>query len=575
MRDEAPSLIVFSFFANLLLLVSSIYMLQVFDRVLSSGSLSTLAWLTVIAVVATAAYALLELARRSQLSRIGGWLEAELSAPLLERSLDRRVAGHRPMASLADIRDVKAFVGGDQVLAFLDAPWMPVFIAVIWLLDPVLGVIAAVGAGVLFVFALVNDRVTRGRAQRAAAAAQQGQVAAQRLLDQAETVLALGMGRGLLRRWTEGQAAAQADGLRAADTTTGIFNLSRFVRLALQVVILGAGAWLVLEGRLTAGGMIAASIILARALSPVERSIGAWRAYVQARAAHRNLAAFFEAGERDEERVRLPAPAGHLEVAQARYAAPGTVEPILKQVSFALAPGEVCGVVGPSGSGKSSLCRLLVGIWRPGSGHVRLDGADVAAWEQADLARHVGYLPQQVELFPGTVAQNIARMGPVDSDAVLAAAKRADVHRLILALPDGYETDVGVHGGRLSGGQRQRLGLARALYGEPRLVVLDEPNSNLDRDGEAALFETVAQLAAEGRTVVLVAHHPAALKRVDKLLVLRDGTSVAFGPRDAVLAKLRAGQRVVPMGAAAKPAPEGPARQDGYAGVSVQPAGGD
>ena len=546
-RGQLTPLFVFSFLANLLLLVSSVYMLQVFDRVLTSGSLDTLGWLTVIALVATAAYALLELARRNLLSRIGAWLEAQLSGPIISRGLDMRVAGRKPTASLSDLRDLKGFVGGDQVLAFLDAPWMPVFIVVIWLLDPLLGMIAGGGAVVLFLFAVVNDLVTRARQQRAGAATQQGQVAAQRILDQSETVLALGMGSNLLRRWSQQQAAARHDGLGVSDTTSAFFNLSRFVRLSLQVMILGAGAWLVLEGRITAGGMIAASIILARALSPVERSITAWRGFVQARIAHSHLSALFAPSLGAAEVVDLPCPDGRLTIDQVRYTPPGAERPVLRNISFDLAPGEMCGIVGPSGSGKSSLCRMVVGVWKPSWGHVRLDGADIAKWEPEALARHVGYLPQQVEFFPGTVAQNIARMHEVESTAVIEAARLADVHQLILGLPDGYDTDVGLHGHRLSGGQRQRLGLARALYGRPQLIVLDEPTASLDAEGERAFAETIEGLKAAGRTILIVTHHPSSLRNADKLLVVQDGSSVAFGDCQQVLAKLRAGTSVVPM----------------------------
>jgi PrtD family type I secretion system ABC transporter len=344
------------------------------------------------------------------------------------------------------------------------------------------------------------------------------------------------MARPVLDRWNHAHQQAQGQGVAVAHITAGLFTVSRAVRLALQIGILGAGAFLVLQGAITPGAMIAASIILSRALSPVERSISAWRSFVSFRAARRTLRALFERTERDSAAgVTLPRPRGALTVEALRCIPPGGAAPVLQRIDFALMPGQTCGVVGPSGSGKSTLCRLIVGAWRPSHGCVRLDGADVSRWDPEDLGRHIGYLPQQVELFPGSVADNIARMRTVDDAEVIAAARLADVHDMILRLPDGYATDVGAHGARLSGGQRQRIGLARALFGDPALIVLDEPNSNLDTDGDRALADTLERLKALGRTIVLVAHHPAMLRAADVVLVVREGTVAAFGPRDEVL----------------------------------------
>ncbi|EKV29248.1 hypothetical protein C882_0555 [Caenispirillum salinarum AK4] len=561
-RRQMPALFLFSFLANLLLLASSIYMLQVFDRVLSSGSLDTLVWLTVITLAAIAVYGLLEQARRRLLARIGAWLDTELSAPVIRRAIERRLtrgpaSTTAPDAGLSDVADVRGFVGGESVLAFLDAPWTPVFIAIIWLIHPVLGGIALGGAVVLFLCAVFNDRLTRGPQQSAATRVRQAAAAAGRYVDSAETVAALGMTRPLLDRWRRAHQEAHGQSLAVSDTTAGLFNISRSVRLALQVAILGTGAWLVLQGAVTAGAMIASSIILSRALSPVERSISAWRGYVSYRAARRNLAALFEGTDRDAAAaVSLPRPEGRLTAEAVRFTPPGSAEPILRKIDFALTPGQTCGVVGPSGSGKSTLCRLIVGAWRPTHGHIRLDGADVGRWDSDDLGRHLGYLPQQVELFPGTVADNIARMCDADDAEIIAAAQLADVHEMILRLPDGYATDVGVHGARLSGGQRQRIGLARALFGDPALIVLDEPNSNLDADGDRALLRTLEHLKETGRTIVLVAHHPAMLRSADVVLVLREGLVAAFGPRDEVLKAAlgrRAGARPAPVAAAASP----------------------
>jgi ATP-binding cassette, subfamily C, bacterial exporter for protease/lipase len=534
-RQMAP-LIVFSFLANLLLLASSIYLLQVYDRVLSSGSLDTLLWLTVIVVLAIIVYGLLEQARRRLLSRIGAWIDTELSTPVIARSISRRLrGGSSTEGSLADVAELRGFFGGDGILAFLDAPWAPGFVAIIWLIHPWLGGVALAGAVLLFACALANDRLTRTPQQAATRGVRMALADAGQYVDSAETVAALGMTRPLLARWRTAHQAAHGDSIMVADTTAGLLNLSRGLRLVIQVVIIGAGAFLVLQGEITAGAMIAASIVLSRALSPVERSISAWRSYVASRAGVRNLKALFDELDAHPEAVALPRPEGRLSVESVSFVPPAGGSPILEKVSFHLEPGEACGIVGPSGAGKSTLCRLIVGVWDPTDGHVRLDGADVAGWDSDDRGRHVGYLPQQVELFSGTVAENIARMTRSPDHEIIAAAKLADVHEMILRLPDGYETDVGVHGRRLSGGQRQRIGLARALFGGPALIVLDEPNAGLDTDGDRALLETLVHLKSLGHTIVVVTHQPAMLRCIDKVLVLRNGQVEAFGARDEVL----------------------------------------
>ncbi len=545
-----PPLCLFSFAANLLLLVSSIYMLQVFDRVLSSGSLDTLLWLTIAAVCAIAVYGVLELARRRLLSRTGAWLDTQLAGPVIRRSVDARLAGVRSEAGLADVQEMKIFLGGDAILAFLDAPWTPIFILVIWLLHPALGWLALAGALLLFVVAVVNDRLTRQLLQKSRAALQHNQSAAQHYLDNAETVRALGMLGPLLDVWQKARRSIRDDTERSSAVTHGLTSLTKSVRLTLQVLILGTGAWFVLQGELTGGGMIAASIILSRALSPVERALSAWRSYVSARTARKNLADLFQAVGNGNASLTLPDPTGELTIENLRYQPQHANAPIIKQANLHLESGETCGIIGPSGSGKSTLCRLIVGAWKPTFGHVRLDGADVASWDPDELGQHIGYLPQTVELFPGTIAQNIARMRESDDAAVIEAAKLADVHEMILRLPEGYNTDVGLHGHRLSGGQKQRIALARALFGKPALIVLDEPNSNLDNPGEQALLRSLVKLKQQGRTILVVAHQPSTLRTADKVLVLKEGMVEAFGERDEVLRSVMrrpAQQRVVPM----------------------------
>ena len=549
-RRQMLPLGIFSLAANLLLLVSSIYMLQVFDRVLSSGSVDTLVWLTVAAVFAIAVYGVLELARRRLLSRTAAWLDTELAGPVIRRSVEARLAGVRSEAGLPDLQEMRSFLAGDAILAFLDVPWMPIFIAVIWLMHPVLGWLALAGAITLLIVAVGNDLLTRRLLQQSRTALRRNQRGVKHYLDNAETVRALGMLGPLLHRWENARRRLRDDTDQASAVTSRLTYLTKCARLALQIVILGAGASLVLQGELTGGGMIAAAVILNRALSPVERALSAWRGYVSARAARANLAKLFRTTRAAEPSLNLPRPTGRLVVENLRFQPKDCSGPIIRKADFSIEPGETCGIIGPSGSGKSTLCRLLVGAWCPTAGHVRLDGADVTGWNPDELGKHIGYLPQTVELFPGTIAENIARMREVDDAAVIEAAMLADVHEMILRLPDGYETDVGTHGHRLSGGQKQRIALARALLGGPALIVLDEPNANLDGAGEQALHKALVELKNRQCTILIVGHHPSVLRTADKLLVLKEGRVAAVGERDRVLRALMRQsqqQRVVAM----------------------------
>jgi ATP-binding cassette subfamily C protein/ATP-binding cassette subfamily C protein EexD len=368
-------------------------------------------------------------------------------------------------------------------------------------------------------------------------------------LRNAEVVHAMGMLPALLRRWHADNDRVLDQQAQAGDRGAAIVGMAKFLRLFVQIGILGLGAWLVLRGELTGGGMIAGSILLGRALAPVEQAIGAWKGLVGARASHDRLQALLRRQRPAAPALRLPVPEGRVSVERLVFAPPGGDRPILKQVEFELAAGEVLAVIGPSGSGKSTLCRLIVGIWPPSAGHVRLDGAEVHTWDRSDFGRHVGYLPQDVELFPGTVRDNIARMSDAPDEAVIEAARRAGAHDMILRLRGGYGAEIGAHGAVLSGGQRQWIGLARAMFGQPRLVVLDEPNASLDQAGEAALIDAIGRLKAQGTTVILVAHRPSLLVHVDQLLVLRDGAGVLFGPREEVLPRLMV-QRAAPAVAA-------------------------
>jgi len=527
---------IFSLFLNLLILVSPLYMFQVFDRVLTSGRTETLVFLTLIAVAGIALYGALEGVRAFLLARISHWMERRLSREVLEQSLSEASRA----GLLREFLQVQNFVGSPSVAPFFDAPWVPVFLFVMWLLHPWLGFLALGAAIVLAALTLINESATRKKFQDA----QRGQGGILTSLSQAarnnEVIAAMNMGPALSERLGAPLDKAQ-DGLRsAADIAGFILGLIKFIRLSVQIGVMGLGAYLVLRGELSPGGMIAGSIILGRALAPIEQAIGAWRGFVGARSSYARLKEAFDSARPESERTMLPDPQGQLTVEDVSFAPPGTNKPILKRISFGVGPGQVVGIVGPSAAGKSMLCRLITGVWFPQTGAVRLDGAEINHWNREQLASALGYLPQDVELFAGSVKDNIARMGTAEDEAVIAAAKLAGAHEMILKLPDGYDTFVGADGSALSAGQRQRVGLARALYGEPKLLVLDEPNSNLDEDGEQALLGAIVQMKQRGTAIVIVAHRRTILQVVDLLLLLREGAVEKFGPRDDVLKAVQA-----------------------------------
>jgi ATP-binding cassette subfamily C protein/ATP-binding cassette subfamily C exporter for protease/lipase/ATP-binding cassette subfamily C protein EexD len=534
-----------SLFLNLLALASPLYMFQVFDRVLASGRVETLVALTAVAAFALVCLGALEVIRSRSLARISTWLDRALARIVLKASVGEALAG-RPIGAQAmnDLAQLRGFISSQGICPIFDAPWTPVFVAVIWVLHPWLGMLALVGAALLFTLALANELLTRAPLAGAGQAWLTGQRRYETALRNAEVVQAMGMLPALLQRWQADHERVLDGQARASDRTGWIYGISKFVRLFIQVAILGLGAYLVLGGALTSGGMIASSILLGRALAPVEQAIGAWKGFVAARASHDRLRRLLQRHPSEAPAIELPAPEGRISVDQLSFRAPDG-RPILKGVSFALTAGEVLAVVGPSASGKSTLCRLLTGVWPPDAGHVRLDDAEVHRWSRVDFGRHVGYLPQDVELFAGSVRDNIARMTDAPDDAVIAAAQLAGVHEMILHLPEGYATDVGPQGAILSGGQRQCIGLARAMFGTPRVVVLDEPSASLDQVGESAVLDAIGRLKERGTTVVLVVHRPRLLTHVDKVLVLSEGAGVMFGPRDQILARImvRGGER--------------------------------
>ena len=527
-----------SFGINVLMLTAPLYMLQVFDRVISARSTDTLLYLTLIALAALLTLGALEVVRGRTMVKLGTWLDARLSVHVLAGSLAGAAQGNREpsVQGLRDLSTLRGFLTGPAVFPILDAPWTPIFIAVIFLLHPLLGLLAVFGALVLLCLAVGNDFASRRLVERSGTASIKALRQAEAAARNVDSVMAMGLLGNLVRRW-RGANEDTLDLLARASHRSGAFTAAAKVfRLALQIATLGLGAWLVIGAELTAGGMIASSILLGRALAPVDQAINSWKSAVGARAAYNRIKQVLAAAPARDETMALPAPEGALEVENMVYAYPGGAsEPILRALNFRLEPGESLGIIGPTAAGKTTLARLLVGNLQPIGGHVRLDTADVWHWNPEDLGRYLGYLPQDVELFSAKVHDNIARLGEAESEAVVAAARLAQVHDLILRLPEGYETEVGYGGAVLSGGQRQRIALARAVFGEPRLVVLDEPNANLDQTGEAALLGALGELRDKGVTTVVIAHRPSILRHVDKILVLRPGAPAAFGPRDEIL----------------------------------------
>ncbi|MGI9476797.1 MAG: type I secretion system permease/ATPase [Hyphomicrobiaceae bacterium] len=530
----------FSLFINLMMLVVPIYMLQIYDRVLTSQSRETLLALTVLAVALIALSGLVDVARSRLLVRISANLDHQMRGPLFLRAFYDIPGNQSRTASqpIRDLENLRTFLTGAGILAFFDGPWAPVYLAVIFLLHPVLGVVALVGALVILVLAVASEFAVRQPLDRAGRWSRGSNDFVDLVARNAEAVRVMGMLPDLQQRWSGRHDTSVAWQATASDRIAVIQSLAKSVRMGLQIAILGFGAWLVLDHALSAGAMVAASIIMGRALAPIEAAIGHWRGFVGARQSQRRIEALLDTTEQSGERTRLPAPCGRVTVDQVALRLPAQGEPILQGVSFDLEAGDILGLIGPSGAGKSTLARLIVGALSPTVGSVRLDGAEIGAWPDDEVGPYIGYLPQDMELLPGTVAQNISRFGAGDSENIVAAAKVSGVHDLILSLPEGYETLLGQGGTHLSGGQRQRIGLARAIYDRARLIVLDEPNTNLDSMGENALRTAISTLKDQKRTVIIITHKPSLLAEADKILVLRDGRVDSFGSRDNVLAAM-------------------------------------
>ncbi len=521
----------FSLVINLLMLMPALFMLQVYDRVVSSHSEETLVMLVILTAGALLFMAYLEVIRSRLLVSAGIGLEKLLGPRVLEEAVKGGAAPGQKEAQfgLRDVGVLRAFLAGPGIISLLDSPWLPIYLAVIFLFHPLLGWIALGGAVMLFGIALLNERVSRKPLEAIQLDARKAGRFAEQATSNAEVISALGMVQSLTLAWQKMSRKVLSLQLDSGRNSSVLTSSSKFMRQFLQIAMLAAGAWLVIEQQATSGVMIAATILLGRALAPVEAAIAGWKSMVDARAAYGRVDRILSDSATTEGVTQLPAPEGELSVERAVFGFKGQDRPVLKGVSFQLAAGEMLAIVGPSAAGKSTLARLLVGLWKPVTGNVRLDGADIAQWPREWLGPHIGYLPQDVELFAGTVSENIARMGQIDSERVVEAAQRANAHEMILRLPQGYDSPVGEGGAFLSAGQRQRVGLARALYGEPKLVVLDEPNSNLDVEGESALGEALLGLRKDGVTVVIITHRTGLLSLVDKVLVLREGVVDKFG----------------------------------------------
>ena len=527
---------------NLLLLTPSLYMLQVYDRVLGSRSEETLWFITIMLLLALVVMGAMELVRSRLLVRANNAIDAQLAPYLLEKMAAGAVSpeGNQYGHGLKDLNTIKAFLTGSGIMALFDAPWMPIAMLILWYMHFYLFMVALAGAVLMLGLTALNEYFTRKPLEEANGASRVAGRHVEIALRNGEVVNAMGMLKGVARRWAGLNDMVIALQTKASNRAGMISGVTKFVRQAVQSLGLGVGAYIVLKepANFTPGMMIAGTIVLGKALGPIEHLIASWKGFLEARIAYSRLDAFMKAQSLVLEPMELPPPSGQITLEKVSFGIRSTNKIIIKEVSFALAAGESLGIIGPSAAGKSSLARLLVGVWKPLQGTIRLDGADMNSWPPEKLGSYIGYLPQDIELFAGSIADNIARLEEPDSDKVIRAARLAGLHGMILQMPKGYDTYIGEGGSVLSGGQRQRIGLARALYGDPKLVVLDEPNASLDSDGELALLQAMAYMKQMGTTVVVITHKVSLLANVDKLLVMQDGALALFGPREGVLQHL-------------------------------------
>ncbi|WP_006320949.1 type I secretion system permease/ATPase [Serratia inhibens] len=538
---------IFTAFINLLMLVPSVYMLQVYDRVLPSRNEITLLMLTLIMLGLFGMMALLEYVRSMVVIRIGSQLDMRLNNRVYTAAYETNLKNGSSDAGqmLGDLTTVRQFLTGNALFAFFDAPWFPIYLLVIFLFNPWLGLFALIGSLLLVALAVINEMVSKKPLGEASKLSIMSASLASTNLRNAEVIEALGMLPNLKRRWFGLHQRFLNSQRIASERAASVTSITKFVRLSLQSLVLGLGGWLAIDGHITPGMMIAGSILMGRTLAPIEQVINVWKSYSAAKLSYGRLVNLLDKNPQRGTGMSLPRPEGIISVEGVTATPPGSkADAVLHNVSFSLLPGDVLGIIGPSASGKSTLARLLVGIWPVSEGIVRLDNADIYQWNKDELGPYIGYLPQDIELFAGTIAENIARFNDIDSDKVIEAAKLAGVHELILRFPNGYDSVIGNGGAGLSGGQKQRIGLARALYGDPSLIVLDEPNSNLDDAGEKALNQAILFLKQRNKTVILITHRTNLLSMTSKLLLLVNGTVNAFGPTQQVLQALANAQKV-------------------------------
>lgn len=529
---------IFSIFVNLLMLTGPLYMLQVYDRVLGSRSQETLLALSLLVVFLYAMMGLLDFARGRVMARVGARFQDRLDGRVFAAMLSKSAKGGHDdgKTGLRDLEAVQTFLGSPALLALFDIPWTPFFLAAIFIFHPWLGYLALGGGTLLILLTLLNQKITRQPQLDASINAMQANRLSDAIMTQPEVIQGLGMRKASFDRWQRVRQQSLKDALTRNDRAGSITSLTKALRLFLQSAMLGLGAFLVLKGQLTPGAMIAGSILLGRALAPVEQSIGQWGLVQRAQMGWQSLTTLLSEVDEAPQRTPLPRPQAKLKADQVTVIPPGEAHATLRMVSFTLNPGEALGVIGPSGAGKSTLARALIGVWPVAGGKIRLDGAAIEQYDPDRLGAYIGYLPQKVTLFDGTIGENIARLDPnADPAKIVAAAQKAAAHELILRQPEGYDTPYSTAQGRLSGGELQRIGLARALYGDPVIVVLDEPNANLDNEGSDALNTAIRTLKAEGCSIIIMAHRPSAIRECDTLMVLDGGMRRAFGPRDEVL----------------------------------------
>ncbi len=532
---------VFSFFANLLMLTGPLYMLQVYDRVLGSRSIETLIALTVLVAFLYGMMGLLDYTRGRVMARVGARFQSRLDQRVFDAVIRKSALkpDEQTSGGLRDLEAVQRLMASPVLMALFDIPWTPFFLLGIAIFHPWLGYLALVGGAFLIAVTIINQYVTRRPIASANSQSYQAEMVSGQIQSESEMVQAMGMRSAAFSRWQAVRDRALDSQIGASDLGGTFTAVTKTFRLFLQSAMLGLGAYLVLQGEMTAGAMIAGSILMGRALAPIEMLVNQWPQVQRAIRGWQNLAELLGEVPPEQPRTALPKPRAILDVQQATIVPPGESQAALRMVSFKVEPGQAVGVIGPSGAGKSTLARAITGVWRPAGGKIRLDGAALDQYEPSVLGEHIGYLPQRVQLFDGTIAENIARLSAQpDPQKVVTAARKAGAHDMILKLPNGYDTLVTAAGGRLSGGQVQRIGLARAMYSDPVILVLDEPNSNLDNEGSQALNAAIRQMKSEGKSVLIMAHRPAAIQECDMLLMLEGGHRAAYGPKEEVLRKV-------------------------------------